>query len=75
MRAHGIVNFPDPDGSTQNSGINWQSVLSAGLDLGTPAYEAAFKTCSGARIGGPIPPFLAPGVTSPPGPQAGTGGS
>jgi hypothetical protein len=74
MRAHGIVNFPDPAGSTQNSGINWQPVISAGLNLGTPAYEAAFKTCSGARIGGPIPPFLAPGATPPSGPPPGSGG-
>jgi hypothetical protein len=74
MRAHGIVNFPDPDGSTQNSGINWQPVISAGLNLGTPAYEAAFKACSGAPIGGPIPPFLAPGATPPSGPPPGSGG-
>lgn len=74
MRAHAIVNFPDPAGSTQGSGINWQPVLSAGLDLGTPAYEAAFKACSGAAIGGPIPPFLAPGATPPPGQHGGSGG-
>lgn len=29
MRAHGIGNFPDPAGSTQGSGINWQPVISA----------------------------------------------
>ena len=74
MRAHGIVNFPDPAGSTQNSGINWQPVISAGLNLGTPSYQAAFKACSGAPIGGPIPPFLAPGATPPSGPPSGSGG-
>lgn len=71
MRAHGIGNFPDPAGSTQGSGINWQPVISAGLDLNTPAYEAAFTACSGSRVGGPIPPVLAPGA---PGPVPGSGG-
>jgi hypothetical protein len=74
MRAHGIGNFPDPAGSTQGSGINWQPVISADLNLNTPSYEAAFKTCSGARVGGPIPPFLAPGAVPPSGPQPGSGG-
>jgi hypothetical protein len=65
MRAHGIVDFPDPAGSTQGSGINWQPVLSAGLNLDTPSYQAAFKICSGSRVGGPIPPMLAPGSVPP----------
>jgi hypothetical protein len=77
MRAHGITTFPDPSGSTQGSGINWQPVISAidggTLNLGTPSYEAAYDTCSGKRVGGPIPPMLAPGSTLPlpqPGPSA-----
>jgi hypothetical protein len=74
MRAHGIANFPDPAGSTQGSGINWQPVISVGLNLGTPSYQAAFKICSGAAVGGPIPPFLAPGATPPSGPPPGSGG-
>jgi hypothetical protein len=72
MRAHGIENFPDPAGSTQGSGINWQPVLSAGLNVNTPSYEAAFKTCSGKQVGGPIPPFLAPGFVAPSGPPPGS---
>jgi hypothetical protein len=80
MRAHGIGNFPDPAGSTQASGINWQPVVSAelagGFSTSTPSYEAAFDTCSGKRVGGPIPPSFAPGasLTSPsPGPGSGPG--
>ena len=71
MRAHGITNFPDPAGSTQSSGVNWQPVISAtqtgGLSLNTPSYEAAYKTC-----GRPIPPFLAPGAAPPPGAGGGS---
>jgi hypothetical protein len=67
MRAHGITNFPDPDGTTQASGINWQPVLSAiqvgGLSLNTPSYEAAFMACNGKLVGGPIPPTFDPGNT------------
>lgn len=77
MRAHGITTFPDPSGSTQGSGINWQPVISAiqggALNMRTPSYEAAFDTCSGKRVGGPIPPIFAPGSTLPlpqPGPSA-----
>jgi hypothetical protein len=44
-----------------------------GLNLNTPSYEAAFKACSGARIGGPIPPFLAPGSVLPSGLAPGSG--
>jgi hypothetical protein len=65
MRAHGITNFPDPAGTTQASGVNWQPVLSAiqagGLSLNTPSYEAAFMTCNGKLVGGPIPPEFDPG--------------
>jgi hypothetical protein len=72
MRAHGITTFPDPSGSTQGSGINWQPVIAAvqdgRLDLGSPSYEAAFDTCSGKRVGGPIPPSFAPGSVLPSGP-------
>jgi hypothetical protein len=78
MRAHGITTFPDPSGSTQGSGINWQPVISAiqggTLNLGSPSYEAAFDTCSGKRVGGPVPPVFAPGSTFPL-PQPGPGGS
>ena len=73
MRAHGVENFPDPAGSTQGSGINWAPVLSAGLNLNTPSYEAAFNVCSGKRVGGPIPPFLAPGYVGPSGPPPSPG--
>ena len=59
MRAHGIEDFPDPAGSTQGSGINWQPVQSAiqsgRVDTNTPSYEAAYDACSGKRVGGPIP--------------------
>jgi hypothetical protein len=65
MRAHGIQNFPDPAGSTQGSGIDWQPVVSAGLNLDTPSYQAAFDACSGKRVGGPIPPMFAPGAVPP----------
>lgn len=74
MRAHGIVNFPDPAGSTQGSGINWQPVASAGLNLSTPSYAAAFKICSGGPVGGPIPPSFAPGAVPPTGPPPRSGG-
>jgi hypothetical protein len=69
MRAHGIQNFPDPTGSTQSSGINWQPVISAeqagGFNQNSPSYEAAFVACSGKRLGGPIPPNFAPGFVAP----------
>jgi hypothetical protein len=79
MRAHGIPTFPDPSGSTQGSGINWQPVMSAiqggRLNLGGPSYEAAFDTCSGKRVGGPIPPSFAPGAVLPTGPPPSGSGS
>jgi hypothetical protein len=64
MRKHGITNFPDPAGTTQASGVNWQPVMSAiqaGLSLDTPSYEAAFMACNGKLVGGPIPPSFDPG--------------
>jgi hypothetical protein len=80
MRAHGITNFPDPAGTTQASGINWQAVLSAiqagGLSLDTPSYEAAFMACNGKLVGGPIPPEFDPGqnpLAPPSGPPPGSG--
>ena len=78
MRAHGIENFPDPAGSTQDSGINWapvQSALQAGqINPNTPSYEAAYDACSGKRVGGPIPPDFAPGFVAPsPPPGSGSG--
>jgi hypothetical protein len=82
MRAHGITNFPDPAGTTQASGVNWQPVMSAiqadGLSLSTPSYEAAFMACNGKLVGGPIPPSFAPGQNplappSGPPPASGTG--
>lgn len=79
MRAHGIEDFPDPAGSTQGSGINWQPVQSAiqsgRVDTNTPSYEAAYDACSGKRVGGPIPPDYAPGFVAPsPPPGSGSGG-
>ena len=72
MRAHGITNFPDPAGTTQASGVNWQPVISAiqagGFSLGTPSYEAAFMACNGKLVGGPIPPEFDPGSVLPSGP-------
>jgi hypothetical protein len=73
MRAHGIENFPDPAGTTQASGVNWQPVMSAeqagGFNQNSPSYEKAFTAC-----GGPIPPNFAPGATPPPdGPGSGSG--
>jgi hypothetical protein len=74
MRAHGIGNFPDPAGSTQDSGINWAPVQAAEqagrFSTSTPSYEAAYDACSGKRVGGPIPPEFAPGFV-PPSPRAG----
>jgi hypothetical protein len=60
MRAHGIGNFPDPEGSTQGSGVSWRPVVLAGLNLNGPSYKAAWEACQkeGGRI---IPPSLAPG--------------
>ena len=76
MRAHGITNFPDPAGTTQASGVNWQPVISAiqagGLSLGSPSYEAAFMACSGKLVGGPIPPEFDPGSVLPSGPPPGS---
>jgi hypothetical protein len=77
MRAHGITNFPDPAGTTQASGVNWQPLISAiqaGLSLDTPSYEAAFMACNGKLVGGPIPPAFAPGQNplAPPGPPPGS---
>lgn len=73
MRAHGIVNFPDPAGSTQSSGVNWQPVAAANLNLNAPSYAAAFKICSGGPVGGPIPPEFAPGAIPPTGPPPSPG--
>jgi hypothetical protein len=77
MRAHGITSFPDPSGSTQDSGINWQPVIAAvqsgALNLGSPSYEKAFDVCSGKRVGGPIPPAFAPGSVLPSGPPPSPG--
>jgi hypothetical protein len=68
MRRHGITNFPDPVASNpyQNSGVNWQPVISAiqagSLSTSTPSYEAAFMACNGGKVaGGYIPPEFAPG--------------
>jgi hypothetical protein len=76
MRAHGIENFPDPAGTTQASGVNWQPVISAiqagALSLNTPSYEAAFMTCNGKLVGGPIPPDFDPGSVLPSGPPSGS---
>jgi hypothetical protein len=78
MRAHGITNFPDPAGTTQASGVNWQPLMSAiqaGLSLNTPSYEAAFMACNGKLVGGPIPPSFAPGqnpLVPPSGPPPGS---
>ena len=76
MRAHGITNFPDPAGTTQASGVNWQAVISAiqagGLSLNTPSYEAAFMACNGKLVGGPIPPEFDPGSVLPSGPPPGS---
>jgi len=77
MRAHGIEDFPDPDGSTQDSGVNWAPVQSAiqrgRVNTSTPSYEAAYDACSGKRVGGPIPPNFAPGFVAP-SPRPGSGG-
>jgi hypothetical protein len=75
MRAHGITNFPDPAGTTQASGVNWQPLISAiqaGLSLNTPSYEAAFRACNGKLVGGPIPPAFDPGSVLPSGPPPGS---
>jgi hypothetical protein len=76
MRARGITNFPDPAGTTQASGVNWQPVISAiqagGLSLNTPSYEAAFMACNGKLVGGPIPPAFDPGSVLPSGPPPGS---
>lgn len=80
MRAHGITNFPDPVGTAQASGVNWQPVTSAILagliNTGIPSYEAAFLACNGGKlVGGFIPPDFAPGhsvVVSPPASPAGS---
>jgi hypothetical protein len=74
MRAHGITDFPDPSGMTQGSGVNWEPAMSAGLNLSTSSYAAAFKICSGKLVGGPIPPMLAPGAAAQTGPPPGSGG-
>jgi hypothetical protein len=72
MRAHGIENFADPSGSTQASGVNWQPVLQAGLNLNTPSYKAAFHACQ-TRADHIIPPPLAPGAVAPSPPPQGSG--
>jgi hypothetical protein len=72
MRAHGIENFADPSGSTQASGVNWQPVLQAGLNLNTPSYKAAFHACQ-TRADHIIPPPLTPGFVAPSPPPQGSG--
>jgi hypothetical protein len=77
MRAHGITNFPDPAGTNQASGVNWQPVQSAeqagGFNQNSPSYEAAFMACNGKMVGGPIPPNFAPGFVAPSPPPSGNG--
>jgi hypothetical protein len=49
MRTHGITNFPDPDASNQDAGVNWEPVISlimdGGLNTSTPFYQAALTAC------------------------------
>jgi hypothetical protein len=63
MRAHGIENFADPSGSTQASGVNWQPVFQADLNVNTPSYKAAYDACQ--KDGGIIPPNFVPGAATP----------
>lgn len=42
MRAHGVTNFPDPDGTGR---ISVHLLRSAGVDLNSPQSQAALKTC------------------------------
>jgi hypothetical protein len=60
MRAHGIVNFPDPKGTSVGCGMLWPTLDTTGIDFNSPQYQAAYKIC-GRHFGGPIPPVFAPG--------------
>jgi hypothetical protein len=64
MRAHGIENFADPSGSTQASGVNWQPVFQADLNVNTPSYKAAYDACQ-KDGGGIIPGDFVPGAAAP----------
>lgn len=45
MRKHGVTNFPDPSS-------NGETVIGAGIDVRSPTYQAAARTCKGLLQGG-----------------------
>jgi hypothetical protein len=54
MRSHGVPNFPDPVvQSGPNGGIGVR-ISGAGIDPGSPAFQAAQKDCRGIFGGAPV---------------------
>lgn len=49
MRSHGIPNFPDPFGNSQQIGFN---LTGTGIDMRSPRFKAASKTCQPLMPGG-----------------------
>lgn len=47
MRSHGLTNFPDPFANSQQIGFNI-----TGIDMNSPRYKAANKTCQPLMPGG-----------------------
>jgi hypothetical protein len=61
MRAHGIRNFPDPQVSGSGGGISVR-ISGGGLDMQSPAFQAANKICMPLMQKGGIGP--PPGASS-----------
>jgi hypothetical protein len=53
MRAHGIANFPDPNGQGQIE-ISGGSNSTDGIDPNSPAFQAAHKVCQ-SKLPAPTP--------------------
>jgi len=54
MRTHGVPNFPDPQFQTGPGGGIGVKIGGAGIDLSSPAFQAAAKQC-GSIFGGAAP--------------------
>jgi hypothetical protein len=62
MRSHGVPNFSDPSANPGNGGGRSSSIygiaVPSGIDLRSPAFQAALHSCKGLLSGGASPPPL-----------------
>jgi hypothetical protein len=60
MRSHGISDFPDPQAGPNGQGAGW--LLPAGLNMTSPQFQAAEKSCGPMpNLGGSsVPPLTEP---------------